>query len=571
MAKLSYDIVIVGGGPNGLAAAAYLAKCGLSVCIVEERLEAGGGAENTEPVPGCRIDPHATYLYGAYAPGFDQLELHKFGFRMSYARNFGGVVNYDGTGTAAGLYNIEYTLEQIKKRSPKTAETFRYLYDNLFTPKNLGDFLRSIYWTPPPPVGMPMDKSDYPWSQVLKKLLPGLYDDVWNDFSGFELMDALWDWEPLTAALGLASWYNGPHPMWKGVGIQAFACNLLMLGSNGVPRGGMHSYMHALIRCAMFHGAKLITNCKVEEILVEDGEAKGVRLAETSPLGNKTIWANKAVIANTHIKQTFLDLVPRRHLDQDFTQKIKDINLNGGSLYVMHLVCKELPKYVGEQGEIIKGKNYPIALVGPCDSREYLVNQTIDVYSHRTHPVRKESMTFVIGQHDIIDPSRAGGDLFVVSPIYLQMPPPEYHKDGPNAVNKAKEEINHAILSTIREMAPNMTEDNIVRMFVNTPEDSSFRNLGFVGGNWYGTRHDRDQWWEKRPLPELSRYRTPIDKLYLCNQSSYPGGLCLMAVPYNLMHVLIEDGIAKPGDWWYPSPWYIPESEAKYSRSKVPA
>jgi hypothetical protein len=58
----------------------------------------------------------------------------------------------------------------------------------------------------------------------------------------------------------------------------------------------------------------------------------------------------------------------------------------------------------------------------------------------------------------------------------------------------------------------------------------------------------------------MARYRTPIDGLYLCHQTAaYPGGLCLMANTYNLMHSLIEDGIAEPGDWWYPSPWYIPE------------
>jgi len=70
-----YDIVIIGGGPNGTTAAAYLAKSGLSVCVLEERPEAGGGCENTEVIPGVRIDPHATLMYAGAAPGFDQLGL----------------------------------------------------------------------------------------------------------------------------------------------------------------------------------------------------------------------------------------------------------------------------------------------------------------------------------------------------------------------------------------------------------------------------------------------------------------------------------------------------------------
>jgi phytoene dehydrogenase-like protein len=77
-----FDIVIVGGGHNGITAAAYLSKCGLSVCVLEERPEVGGGQENTEPRAGVRIDPHATYLYSA-PPRLRAAELWKYGFRMS--------------------------------------------------------------------------------------------------------------------------------------------------------------------------------------------------------------------------------------------------------------------------------------------------------------------------------------------------------------------------------------------------------------------------------------------------------------------------------------------------------
>jgi phytoene dehydrogenase-like protein len=92
-----------------------------------------------------------------------------------------------------------------------------------------------------------------------------------------------------------------------------------------------------------------------------------------------------------------------------------------------------------------------------------------------------------------------------------------------------------------------------------------FRNTGLIGGAWGGIRHCNDQSAENRPIPELMRYRSPIDGLYCAHQTmSHPGGLCLMAIPYNLMHILIEDGIAEPGDWWYPSPYYIPQ-EGKIS------
>ncbi|MBW1852635.1 MAG: hypothetical protein JRJ15_14680 [Deltaproteobacteria bacterium] len=91
------------------------------------------------------------------------------------------------------------------------------------------------------------------------------------------------------------------------------------------------------------------------------------------------------------------------------------------------------------------------------------------------------------------------------------------------------------------------------------------RNTGLIGGTWAGSRHCEDQLWENRPCPGLERYRSPVDNLYHAHQTSgHPGGLCLMAIPYNMMHILIEDGIVEPGEWLYPSPYYIPQ-EGKIS------
>jgi phytoene dehydrogenase-like protein len=166
--------------------------------------------------------------------------------------------------------------------------------------------------------------------------------------------------------------------------------------------------------------------------------------------------------------------------------------------------------------------------------------------------------------HDIYDETRCPPGYHVLSPIYIQVPPPEYHRDGPDAVNKAKWEIAERMIELLRKFAPNMTEKNIVAKFINTPQDSEFRNTGFIGGNWYAIRECEDQWWSFRPIPELARYRTPIHKLYLCHQTSYPGGLCLLAVPYNLMHILIDDGAIEKPDWFIPSPYHIPDGEKRF-------
>jgi beta-carotene ketolase (CrtO type) len=556
--KNRYDIIVIGGGPNGLTIACYLAKCGLSVCLCEDRLECGGGFENTEPIPGFRIDPHATYLYGAAAPGFEQLELAKFGLRMVYYRTMFGAVTSDGEGVIGGRFNREGMLNSLKRYSERDAQVME-AFDSAFMEHAL-DILRSIYWTPPPPVGVTLAREELPWAKVFSKYLP-MYDHAWNDMSTFEILDTMLDTEFFKVGFAMGSWYNGPHPDWAGTGIFGVCCNVLNMYSSGSPLGGTHSMIHALVRCALTHGATILTNSKVREIIVEDGEAKGVILNDDAPIPTKKLYADRAVISGIHIKDLFSNLVSSRHLDPVFLQGIKDINLKGGSLFVLSLIATEMPKFIGKAGEVLTGIDYPSCTFLPTDDRELVLNQMRDVYSFNTHPIKKESIILPIVNHDIFDKTRCPPGYHVFSPIYLQMPPPEYHVDGPEAVNKAQDEIVDILLEAIRSVAPNMTEKNIVAKFVNTPYDSAFRNLGFVGGNWLGISQCEDQWYNARPMEELARYRTPIHKLYLCNHTSYPGGLGLMAVPYNLMHILIEDLDLKPGEWWYPSPHYISEKE----------
>jgi phytoene dehydrogenase-like protein len=239
---------------------------------------------------------------------------------------------------------------------------------------------------------------------------------------------------------------------------------------------------------------------------------------------------------------------------------VKGTNIKGGSLFVLHLIVKELPIYKGNAAEKFNNGNYPAGVLIPCDSREPLFEMDRLIHGENTHPIRPEDMVLIPGVFDIFDKTHGTSveGHHVISPIYLVVPAPEDHVDGPLAVNNAKDEIVDAMLTRLRQVAPNMTEDNIVHKFVNTPYDSKMRNMGFVGGNWMGTSYEEEQWYQQRPLPELARYRTPIRNLYLCNHSSYPGGLCLNAVSYNLMHILIEDLDLKPGEWWYPSPHFIP-------------
>ena len=551
-----YDFVIVGGGPNGVALAAYLGKCGASVCVLEERPEAGGACENTEPIPGVRITPHAMYMYAGPAPGFDQLELHKYGFRMDWSPQSENLADQQSRGIAV--------TDGLSPITDKDAMSWAKLSGMLGQPPFIKELLRSIFWCPPHPPEVEVTAENVPYMQVYKQHQPDVWTEELLDMTMFDLMDEYIESEPLKVMHAMIAWYSGAAGHWEGVAIPALGCDitLTIYGGISVPRGGMHGYFHSMVRCAIAHGAVVRTCCPVDEIIIQDGRAVGVRLRETATTDEKRIWATKAVVSDVDVKQTFSKLVGPQHLGSSFIRKVDDISLKGGSIWVSHLLTRERlrlrPKFRHELTPDVGLGPYP------CDSREIYYEHVADVDGRKGRPTMPpERLMWLSTPSDRFrktDPQCTVPGHYLESPFYTYVPPPEYVVDGPDALDTIKEEINAYLREAFSQVIENLDDDNLIAHLANTPYESEFRNTGLIGGTWCGTRHCDDQWSENRPIPELARYRTPVEGLYLCNQTScHPGGLALMAIPYNLMHILIEDGLVEPGEWWYPSPWYIPQ------------
>ena len=567
--KSTYDYVVVGGGPNGLGIAAYLSKWGFSVCILDARPEIGGGAENTEPIPGYSIDPHAVFFYAGAAPALEQLELGRYGLRLSPLTE-GISIRPDGVSTVprrtqrgmfdgADLDDPEGFLTGLGASS-ETAKFFIELMTNLGP--RLTQFLRSIYWTPPYDHRWGIAKADLPETKIFKEIVP-VWDDALLDMSLYEWLQEMGVPDPIKAGMLISAWGNGPHPYWKGMLLPCFGIGQLMSLTNASPVGGMHAYAHSIARCALAHGARIFVNAPVTEVIVRDGQAVGVRVADDSVLEEKTINASLGVIMATHVKQ-LPGMVTSGALTPDLVQRIEDLSLKGGGLFVANFLTSETPVFAAAPDAFV-GKPEPSVFVLNCDTDRLINGLMRDIHTFKTHPTELEHYAAVwFLNNGVHDRTRVRGGQYNVIGMNLQVPAPEEHRDGPDAVNKASDEIVANVKELVRQYAPNMTPDKFVHTFVNTPYDSSFRNLGFVGGNWMGLRESEDEWGPRKPLPELARYRTPIEGLYLCHQTSHPGGLCLLAVPYNLMHILHEDyeEVAKTTpDWWYPSPTHITDEE----------
>ena len=552
-----YDVVIVGAGHNGTTTAAYLAKSGLSVCVLEERPECGGAQENADPIAGVHISPHAVALYGGAAPGWDQLELWKHGARMDWAAQ-----KLSGEGFAGGGSLYLLCTDGVAEVSQKDLEGWLKLSGlaNGF----LKDLLRATFWCPPHPSYIEPNADTVPFMQVYKEHLPEVWTPELLEWTMFDFMDEYMDTEPWKVFQAYIAWMSGAAGHFEGQAIPAFesvvACVLYTTGA--VPMGCIHGYYHALFRCAVAHGAVFRTCCPVDEIIIRNGRAVGVRLRDDAAWGNKVIWADKAVISGTEIKQTFNKLIGSKCVDPALMKHVNDLSIKGGTLYASAFLTRKPLKYRKKYEQATDtGVCYPM------DSREIYYEHVLDCNGRQGNPTMStKTYPWLWAGADRIftkeyHPQTTRPDTTLQSSLVMYVPPPEYHVDGPDAINKEKAKMDAYMRESFASVVEGLDEPNLLHQWGLTPWEQEYRNTGMIGGNWYGIRQCRDQWWNERPLPELARYRVPgIDNLYLCHQSAaHPGGLCLMAIGYNLMHMLIEDGVVEPGDWWYASPWYIPE------------
>ncbi|MCC7077358.1 MAG: NAD(P)/FAD-dependent oxidoreductase [Acidimicrobiia bacterium] len=557
----TYDVVIIGAGHNGTSTAAYLAKAGLSVCVLEERPECGGAQETAEPIAGVRIQPHAIANYGGSAPGWEQLELWKYGFRMDWDPRTTVELDTD---------RYIFTRDGLSQVTDKDKMGWAKICLMLSGLDAFRDLMRSTFWCPPHPQDVELNEDTIPFMQVYKQYQPDMWTRELLEMTMFDLMDEYLDTEPFKVSQAYIALSSGAHGHMEGVAIPAL-CSVATVMPPAIAkpvaaRGNMHGYYHAIFRCATAHGAVFRTCCPVEEIIVSNGRATGVRLRDDATWGAKVINARKAVISASHIKPTFLDMLGPRHLDAGFLQRIKDLSLKGGSLYMTHYLTREELRY-RDKYRLPPPKDAFTGAFFNMESREIYFKNVENVLGRQENMTLSpdEAMWGLVASslYDETNPQCTRPDMVVNGPLWMMVPTPQYNVDGMDAMDKENQkkiwdEFMRASFACIVE---NLDDDNLIRMWSDSPYEQEIRNTGMLGGSWYGIRCDRDQWWNERPLPELARYRVPgIDGLYLAHQSAaHPGGLCLMAVAYNLMHILIEDEVADPGDWWYASPWYIPE------------
>ena len=538
MENEKYDVIIVGGGPNGLTAGAYLARAGARVLLIERRHETGGGLVS-EDFSAFRFNLHAIYmLMMDVMPPYDDLDLYAEGCVYLQPEVQVSLLTRDGK--ALTLYrDLDHSVESIRKFSPKDAERFRDVY---LESKELsyGAIIPLTYTLPVPT----LDFADMlQTSDIGQEIL-----DI-GEKTPREIVDE-WGFEnPLLQTLILhlvCMW--GLEPDVSGVGFLVPLYLNRMLNMSLI-KGGSHRLSSALQRSIIATGGDVLESYTVTKIVVEDGTATGVEVGLTNAeeQGRKTFEA-KVVITSTDPLTTFTKLITEEIMEpisMGCVETAKQWEWEHWSLFGLHLALKERPQFRAADFDPAVNDAF-IKIIGydnPDDFLSHLNGLGAGELSTAGH----------ITVTSDLDPLQAPVDVQPgVATFRFEALAPYEAKEG--KWDDIAASYGDRLLSTIQEYAPNVDRSKIIRRYDNSPTYIEQKFANMVRGSFKHGAYKPTQMGYMRPNIECSGYRTPVKNLYLCGASTYPGGMVLLGGGYNAARVVAEDmGI----DPWWSEPDYI--------------
>ena len=536
------DVLVIGGGHNGLVCAAYLAGAGLKVRVLERRGVVGGAAVTEEFFPGFR-NSTASYTVSLLNPAvIRDLRLHQHGLRIVERPYANFLPLPDGRAFRLGG---EHTQAEVAKWSVRDAERLPANYAML---DGVVGVLRELMQRTPPNVSDRFVLADwiasYEVGRQLKRLDMRARRDLLDLFakSAGELLDSYFESEPLKAVLGWDSVVgNFASPYTPGSAYvllhHVFGEVNGKSGAWGHAIGGMGAITRAMALECEARGVAIQTDAAVEQVLVEGGRAVGVRLA-----GGGELFA-KTVIANVNPKLLYQRLVPREALDNDVAQRIDRYRCASGT-FRMNVALSELPDFTAAPGTQLQPHHQSGILIGP--SLQYFEQAYFDARSRAHNPgwARQPIVELVISStlDDTLVDSRLAPPGQHVASLFCQQVNPEV--DG--GWDAHRDTVAQLMIDTVDAYAPNFRR-SVLGYKALSPLDLE-RELGLVGGDIFHGALRLDQLFSARPLLGQGNYRGALGGLYLCGSGTHPGGGVTGLPGRNAAREVLRDrGRAFPG------------------------
>jgi len=501
------DIIIIGGGHNGLVTAFYLAKAGYKPLVIERNAQVGGAAVTDEFHPGFRCSTLA-HAAGPILPSvLRDMQLENHGLRLITPEVC--VTALSPEGRALSLYqNVGKSAQEIAAFSKKDAAKYPEFAQSL---GKIGKVIGEALATTPPDIDHP--SSGDLWSMLktgraIRKL--GKRDMFrllrWGPMAVADLASEYFETELLRAVIaarGVFGTFLGP---WS-----AGSALVLLIRAAGDPHpagsatlaaGGMGAVTQAMASAAKAAGAEIRTGAEIIEIRVQNGAATGVLLST-----GEEIHA-KVVVSNADPKRTLLKLTDPTHLSPDFVQRLQHYRGNG-TVAKVNLALSGLPTFTalknGDAGPL-KGRihigNEIDYLERAFDESKY-GNFSRQPYLEATIP-------------SLTDPTLAPEGKHVMS-IYMQYAPYKLKGDW----EEQRKALGQTVVQTLAQYAPNLPELILTHQII-TPLDLE-EKYGLTGGQIFHGELALDQFFTMRPLLDWARYRTPVEKLFLCGSGTHPG------------------------------------------------